>query len=1237
MGDPTKDSSFRDIEYRVFYSPSDNPLQSFYLPTLSAAVHYDRSAGYFRSSALAAAAAGIVRLIANNGRMRLLVGAELSEADVEAIRHGYELRQKLAETMLGAFPDPDGGPLTKRLEALAWMVANGTLDIKVVLPLDAEGFPIPGNVAQDYYHAKKGIFTDAHGNQVGFTGSVNESAQGWLHNFEEFSVTTSWGSDYERSLLGNLRASFERMWEGKDRYWLAVDVPDAVTEHLIKFAPVRPPKHDALETALKDGKAGFGLATPKERLVFQFLRDAPYLPSARDLGEQTSGINPWPHQSRVARKVIARFPDDVMFCDEVGLGKTIEAGLVIRQLVLSGRVQRCLILAPASVTRQWQEELYEKFNLDIPMYERGQILNVRKEIIAVTKRPWDECDLLIASSHLARRRDRVKEMMAAQPWDLLVIDEAHHARRRDFLQPQYRPNRLLTLLNELKQQDQFLSILLMTATPMQVHPVEVWDLLTVLGLSGRWGADERNFLEFFSQLRLPYNDVQWDFVYDMVADYLLPDGQLDPFFMQEMQTRLGPAVASAIRELPQQSKDRARTVLHMPEAARPFVFEMARRHTPIKQYVFRNTRDLLRRYVQQGLLNEKVPTRRPKIERIQFRHEEETLYLRITEYITHFYQKYEAERRGLGFIMTVYRRRLTSSFYAARRSLERRRAWLEGLLASSEALVEAEGLEEDEDVLEELEQAGFELPELEQLTDAQKVDFQMEMDYLDDFITELRELSQADSKLTHLKEQLEILFKRRDTVLVFTQYTDTMDYLREHLCTVYGSSVACYSGRGGEQWNGIAWVPTSKEIVKNEFRKGNIKILLGTESASEGLNLQTCGVLINYDMPWNPMRVEQRIGRIDRIGQTYDEVWIYNYFYRDTIEDRIYQALTDRINWFETVVGDLQPILAEVGEATRKLAMLPADAQKIAFDEQIRALRKQIDDARTAAFKLDENVMVDDPEPGISTPVTLFDLESALINSQATGHLFKPHFNIPDAYHLTWDGVEADVTFSKERFDEYPNTLQFLSYGNPLLDAILGSVSEPERYPPGISRFTTDEFVPLRGWYRAGTEQVEEVTRLVMLRESMNHDLVMGGQQVDSTVAQVAFDEAVRSVHEAYTGRLDKRKQRRIKTLKARARRLLLQAAMAEIALGRQQDLFSKESYPTSFTETAITGLSRHGKVWNWMLYVGHEPGLRPEEGDPYFAKLAGQTAEKLRSLFGSFTKEAKDVVREWLRISKTH
>lgn len=1259
-------ANLRNIAYHVFYRPHDNPLETFYLPTLAASVHYDRSAGYFRSSALAAAAAGIVRLIHNQGTMRLLVGAELSEPDVTAIKAGYDQREAIARAMLTQLPDAEtlrlDGPLKQRLDALTWMVANGTLDIKVVLPLDAHGFPIPGNQAHDYYHTKKGIFTDAAGNQVGFVGSVNESAQAWKRNFEEFSVYCSWEGERDRSALGQLRASFNELWEGRDPHWMAIDLPDAVREELLKRAPSMPPVRDPLERSrrtveLADDKADFataihGAASPEERILFQYLRDAPTLLNAHDLGTATSAITPWPHQLQVARTLVERFPDRALLCDEVGLGKTIEAGLVIRQLILTGRVKRCLILTPKAVLRQWQEELYEKFNLDIPRYDGGQLYDAKGGAIGPpTDNPWESCDLLLASSHLAKRRERVPQLAVARPWDLLVVDEAHHARRKDFQQQRYRPNRLLTLLNKLKENERYQGLLLLTATPMQVHPVEVWDLLTVLGLGGRWGADENNFLGFFNELRRPFRDTEWSFVFDLVADHLenssgggqIDQGQIDPHFYEAMQRNIGTPHANAIRDLPRQRGQRKTIVRSLPEAAQPYVQEMSRRHTPLQHYVFRNTRDLLRQYVAKGLLQANVPRREPTIRRIDFLPEEAELYLRITEYISEFYARYENERRGLGFIMTVYRRRLTSSFYAVRKSLERRRDWLTGQLEFGEAFTQED--EADLDELDELEQAGFDLHGLDPqqpLTPGQKEHFLAELDYLDSFITDLQALSQGDSKVNQLKDELNRLFRQRPTVIIFTQYTDTMDYLREQLQTVYRGQIACYSGRGGEIWQGMTWLPTPKEVVKNKFRDGDIKILLATESASEGLNLQTCGVLINYDMPWNPMRVEQRIGRIDRIGQKYDTVWIYNYFYRDTIEDRIYQALKDRINWFEDVVGSLQPILTDVNKITRDLAMLPAERQAAEFELVMRQLRQEIDQAKVESLNLDDFLQQDEPTQVLQSPVTLADLEAMLTESLMTRHLFRPHPEIEDAYWLRWNNGETAVTFRAERFDQFPDTLQLLSYGNRLFTEILHSIPASDYEEPGVkdmARFEHKELLPIIGWYSlAGSSPVpiETFAQLEKLvKKPPKADIAYAAR---FETADKLFSTQAETIARAYQQRLLQFGHQQQAVLQAKARRLLEKGALVEIALGQRRSLFEPESYPIGFSETAVIGLKRHKSPWSWLLVAatyGGKPLPQPEESDPFYDQIKNEKPERLKAMFQHFAEDARELVQAWKQVTK--
>src|SRR5262249_46708625 len=158
---------------------------------------------------------------------------------------------------------------------------------------------------------------------------------------------------------------FEKLWSGKDQDWIAMPIPEAAKRELLKLRPSVPPTKDALEevtektTPGQDEQSDAIVPDQRERIVFQFLRDAPKLLGGGPLGATTSTVLPWPHQERVAKAVVERFPQPAMLCDEVGLGKTIEAGLALRELLLSGRVKRALLLVPKSVLKQWQGEPYD--------------------------------------------------------------------------------------------------------------------------------------------------------------------------------------------------------------------------------------------------------------------------------------------------------------------------------------------------------------------------------------------------------------------------------------------------------------------------------------------------------------------------------------------------------------------------------------------------------------------------------------------------------------------------------------------------------------------------------------------------------------------------------------------------------------------------------------------------------------------------------------------------------------
>jgi len=1227
--------------FKISYGAADDRLRDFYIPALERSVRFDRTTGFFSSAALAIAAAGIVRLIANGGKMRLLCGAQLAEQDVEAVRRGAELAEIVGQAMAGCLADPADQSMRARLEALAWMVANGRLEIRVVLPRDADGLPLPAAEAREYYHPKEGLFEDTAGHKLAFSGSSNDSQNGWQWNYEVFSVYATWplgrGEDGLPALkpyVAQVQQRFERLWKNDEDSWTSIEIPEAAKKKLLSYRPADAPTVDPLEeksgpVGPPDGSSEDQRAVlQRERLLFRFLREAPFLPNAHRIGIETSTVSPWPHQLRVVQQVVERFPENFLFCDEVGLGKTIEAGAALRQLVISKRVERVLLLVPKSVMKQWQEELYEKFVLNVPRYDGGELKDVFDRDVPLSGADvWSSCPVLLASSQLAKRRERQGELLAAEPWDLVIVDEAHHARRKDFLTDRYRPNRLLELLAGTNGRpglkDRTKCLYLMTATPMQVHAVEVWDLLKVLGLGGRWGALQENFLEFFQQLRRPFGDRNWDFLLAMVRDFLEAGGTLDPIFCDTAERELGLVEWGMVRELPFSAKPKS-IVAQLGSKARACLHELVRRHTPLRARMWRNTRGLLRQYRERGLLKENVPTRSPRNEWIPLTPGpggEKELYERIEEYISDFYRKYEAERKGLGFVMTVYRRRLTSSFCALEKSLERRRDFLKG-----KALA-AGGLTDDD-----LEQDDLDLDVSEEISDTDRALFRGELDYVEDFLRDLRLLG-SDSKLDRLIKDLNAFFKQRDTIILFTQYTDTMDYLRDQLRQVYGSQVACYSGRGGERWDGAAWVPRPKETIKEEFRRGEeIKILLCTEAASEGLNLQTCGVLINYDLPWNPMRVEQRIGRIDRIGQRFNEVWICNYFFQDTVEALVYQRLGDRIGWFEDVVGELQPILHRVARAIEQAAMSTKAERSRRLDEEITAIRAAIDAHSTDSLNLDayvdDQVVAQEAPP---PPVTLQQLERALVDSKSLGKLFGPHPEVTGAHVFSWGGAQRVVTFSPDVFDRHPYSVELLSYGNPLLDELLASAGDAPTSdePTGLGLLRTRKPAALSMFaHRGGDGGVKAIQTLGEFRSSLEEPSAPWTEADESTAVglfSAAQERIVDQLRQVDSGR----HKAELLALTEEARQVLIRTALVELAEGQNPDLFS-EALPYGFGADVVQALKRHGTPYKALLKITGIDDLSAEPTHPFFLALQGLPSDALKRRHEALRQEGIEVVQKY-------
>ena len=1041
----------RNRHWQTKYSPEMGDLVTgFYVPALECAVRYDRSTGYFSAYALALAARGIEGLVRNRGRMRLVVGCTLSAEHVAAIQKGADLRDTVEAALLAEPLGAEDSAAVDALGLLAWMVAKGHLDVKVAVPCDEGHKPIAG---LGLFHEKAGIVEDGEGNRLAFSGSINETEFGWKHNWDSFHVFTTWGGG-----TAHVQAeedSFQRLWANKTATAIVLDVPAAVRLELLKFLPkddlpgrLRRPS-GGTEPAVEPPARVPVLPGPQpqadlRRLVWGYIRHAPAWPDGGErVGEATSAVTPWPHQVRAFQRLYDHWPPHLLIADEVGLGKTIQAGLVMRQAWQSGQARRILVLAPKAVLRQWQIELREKFNLNWPIYD-GQRLSwyASPGFQGDAQRPaglkdWHHEACVLTSSQLMRRRDRAAELLSgAAPWDLVVLDEAHHARRASGgLGTDQRPNQLLRLMRELRNRTQ--GLLLLTATPMQVSPLEIWDLLDLLGLSSEWHPQA--FLDFFDHASRP--NPSHEQLRQMAALFRVTEREYGALAEDEALRRLPGLSRLKVRKILRALRDTASIPLRQLETAeRQAAVRLMKRHTPLRALISRHTRDLLRRYHQAGKLSAPIATRQVEDRFIEMTPAERQVYEQVEDYIGSTYDNAsEDERTAVGFVMTIYRRRLASSFHALIRTLEGRLAAVGNQLNQTRALALEEDVPDDElaDEVLDTDQAAA----LEQQALAQE-----ELSSIRALLTAAKRLP-YDTKVGVL---LAVLAQLRGQgyrqAMVFTQYTDTMDFLRERIATTFGTGVICFSGRGGEIRTPAGdWQVITREATKQRFRDGVAEIMVCTDAAAEGLNFQFCGALVNYDMPWNPMRVEQRIGRIDRLGQVYPEIRIVNLHYKDTVEADVYQALRQRIDLFQSFVGRLQPILARLPRAITEVSLGHPKDREQAKAKLVHDIAYEVTAAEQFGFDIDEVTAEELEEPmrppaayGLGELRTLLgrpDLLPAGVLARVLG---------PKDWSWQAPGMAAPirVTTDPDFYEQHPDSTELWSPGSPLFpvpDTIAGS------------------------------------------------------------------------------------------------------------------------------------------------------------------------------------------------------
>jgi len=889
-----------------FEGRGDRIARDFYIPVLRHSVAYDRATGYFSVEALVHAASGVAGLINNGGRMRLVLGAhdvprELWEAYRMGMISGKDVVEELGRRIADGLEKIEDVLVKRRLEALAWMFNQGILKVKVVLPrhlyLGQTGI----------FHYKILIFKDMEGNVIAAEGSANETEPAYTVNGERIVVFYSW-REGDKDRVQDLVESFERIWNDEHPDFEVYNLPEAIHRALVKFAPEEAPDTDV---------------KPKFKLkpILPACRFVRILPKVRCLAHLGLGpVRLFPHQVRAVNLARERYPFRVLFADEVGLGKTIEAGACIKLLWTTGYVRRVLVLAPKNVTRQWWDELRGKFGLPAYLFKPGKpnlLVAPDGKNIPVYGNPFDAADLIVASWHYVRgRRGSEPELLRARSFDLVLIDEAHAARITRSQLTSSRPTRLHELAMALSSLTPH--VFLSTATPLQLNELEMLDLLRILGLGGSWVHEDafRNYYVALNKSPAERSEGEWGHLFVLIAwfanTYLEArhrEAVVKAFLSDQLAAEFLDVLAS-------QDAARFRSFMRrLNLTERDAMDKVLRGLMPTSWFMIRNTRERLKkdgyRFPERVVENVDVV--------LDERHAD--LLAELDDYLQNYYDAYMSylrgdEGRGFGLIRAVYHQRFVSSFAAAYYTVKRRREGLEALLAGDEERLRELAEEMLEDVGEEID---------EELLESMKITVERVRSLVEKELGKLKILESslaiyssaasagADPKLRTIRSVVEKLLSEGRKVLVFSKFTDTVDIIRDFISQWLGPiKVGTYTGRGGELWDPVenCWRVCEKELVSRALEK-QVDVLVCSDAASEGLNLQAASSVVNVDMPWNPAKVEQRIGRVDRIGQTADTIKVVNVWYPDTYEARMYRVLFERQHIWWIIVGPASGIIAQ--------------------------------------------------------------------------------------------------------------------------------------------------------------------------------------------------------------------------------------------------------------------------------------------------------------------------------------
>lgn len=941
-----------DILFKGNYKTSTNFLNLALKPALQKEIKaFSALSAYFSVDSLILLSEELDKFFNKNGTLKIVVGIQQPDQQLlEATKVNLSQRSidDFKKKMLEDASLLQDEFKKSKLAVLAFLMQEGKLEVKIAQYVHGD------------FHPKIYIIEDVENNVVVVEGSGNFTTRGLTRNFEKFSLFTSWGKDKHRVYPEDGSESsielFQNIWEGKEEGLLIEKLDESFAEKLLAVIGINE-KSEAQST----------LNLFKDSLLNRFKNLLKSSPIYAQFNLGTSAL--FPHQINSVQKALSMWPIRILFSDEVGLGKTLELGTLIAYLYKHNLVKNVLVLCPAQLINQWQDEMNDHFDLNFKIYDR----NIKKWVCnSEIDKPQDQAQpirysesfpelAIISKSMIGNEKENIFTNVEVLP-DLLVVDEAHHARghlRQD------RTFHTTIFRKVLKQVVPKLNhIAFASATPIRKNIDEYYYLLELLGIDSLMSPQEYDECLYIFDNYFRKEELQLDqqyFIAKMIRN-LVSKCTKDILCSNEMEEK----IYDEIKVNPEIIEDNDWLFFNLENLIRISVLK-----NPTRLLTARNVQENLKKYPETYKIPER-DLRQTPITNKDVSEDLEFFYDQLINYIDTYYEMTQSEltkkRVNLAFRKSGMKERFVSSFWSARESIKNRLKRLdEILLMSEQKKLNLEIFqEEDFEFEDEYQEQEYE--------DSKKINWERVIDYASiekEFLNNLLEFAEnkiinqvidgkdPDPKINaiikllgeHFKKNTE--FSINEPILIFSKYTDTLNKVTESVLSYFESEYESLPGyanyRGDKRTIRLSGqrneYPTTKKRITQSLKDRKIQIVFCSSAANEGLNLQAASVMINVDVPWVPSELEQRIGRIARLGQKKPKVTIHNLWYPNGIEAEIYRRLILRQKdmWF--AIGTFPE---QIGEEIRNAVDSQSDFQ---FDKTLERLNELKDSAEMSVLR----------------------------------------------------------------------------------------------------------------------------------------------------------------------------------------------------------------------------------------------------------------------------------------------